>query len=228
MVKISIHQPGYFPWLGFFEKILLSDIFVLLDDVQYVKKQWHNRNKIRTEYGFKWISVPVQAKFGEKINTVKIDYSKNWIDEHENIINTSYSTSRFFKNYFPKLQSIFSRNYSLLVDLNIEFIILMCNILEIKTKIIKSSELNISSSGSNRILDICKKLDANEYLSGMMGKDYLVLDNFNQNKIKIIFQNYLHPTYRQNFEPFLPNMSIIDLVMNKGPDSKKIILFKHS
>jgi hypothetical protein len=228
LVIVSIHQPGYFPWLGFFEKIIRSDIFVFLDDAQYMKKQWHNRNKIRTEFGSKWLTVPVHASFGENINTVKIDSSKNWISEHENAIRFSYDTSNYFNQYFPKIMSIFLKHHSKLIELNIDLIILMCEILEIKTKIIKSSNLDIHSSGSKRILDICKKLDADEYLSGIMGKDYLNLDDFIHNKIKVVFQDYVHPTYRQNFQPFLTNMSIIDLILNEGPNSKKIITNDYS
>lgn len=189
-----------------------------------MKKQWHNRNKIRTEYGSKWLTVPVHAIFGENINTVQIDSSKNWILEHENAISSSYESSNFFHQYFPQITSIFSKHHSKLIDLNIDLIILMCKILEIKTKIIRSSELEIHSSGSRRILDICKKLDADEYLSGIMGRNYLVLEDFIQNKIQVIFQDYVHPTYRQAYTPFLPNMGILDLVLNEGSDSKKIIL----
>lgn len=228
MVTVSIHQPGYLPWLGFFEKILVSDLFVFLDDVQYVKKQWHNRNYIKLEHGSQLLSVPVHSKFGMNLNKVMIDYSKQWITEHEKLITKAYSHSSYFDEYFPNIQSIFSKNHSFLIDLNIEIITYINKILEIDTKIVKSSDLNISTAGSNRILDICKKFDADEYFSGIMGHDYLSLDDFQNNSIEIVFQNYTYPIYCQQFNSFLNNMSIIDLIMNEGPKSKNYILSKKS
>jgi len=223
MKKISIHQPGFMPWLGFFKKIMYSDIFVFLDNVQYVKKQWHNRNKIRTENGSKWISIPVHARFGMNINEVKIDYSKNWNDEHLELIKRCYGKSKFFETYFSKIETILSKKTSLLLDLNLDLIKLMMDTFEIKTKTVKSSELDVLTSGSTRILDICKKLDADVYLSGITGKTYVKEEDFEKSNIKIEYQNFKHPTYPQVYQPFIPNMAAIDLLFNEGNGASKVL-----
>lgn len=216
MTIISIHQPGYHPWLGFFKKILDSDIFVLLDDAQYEKKQWHNRNKIRTSNGSSWISVPVKSQFGSNLNEVKIDSSIDWKKLHMKSISLNYSRARYFKQYFNHLEKIYQKEYDFLIDINMEIIKFLLKELQIKTKTIFSSELNTLEKGSNRILEICKKLDADMYISGILGKNYISIDDFQNNNISVRFQEFQHPIYQQCFEPFIPNMSAIDLLFNEG------------
>lgn len=223
MTVISIHQPGYLPWLGFFKKIKTSDIFVLLDDVQYEKKQWHNRNKIRTSNGTSWISVPVKAKFSNNINEIKIDNSLNWSQLHKKSISVNYSNAEYFKNYWNEFQLIYDNNYEYLIDLNVKFIKYFMKEFKIKSKTIFSSELNITQKGSDRILEICKTLNANEYISGVFGTDYLKLEDFSKNKIKVVFQNFIYPIYKQRFKPFIPNLSSLDLLLNEGENAAAII-----
>ena len=220
---ISIHQPGYIPWLGFFKKIQSSDIFVFLDDVQFEKNGWQNRNKIKTSENWMWLTVPVNAKLGMKLNEIQIDYSSNWINKHKKSIELNYAKSKFFEKYWPDFKKIYEKEYELLIDLNMEFIKKFMEMLNIRTKTILSSSLEITQKKSARILQICQSLNTSKYISGIMGKDYLDLNDFENNKIDVILQNYQHPTYLQKYEPFLPNMSIMDLLLNEGNNAVKIL-----
>jgi len=220
---VSIHQPGYLPWLGFFKKISSSDQFVFLDDVQFEKNGWHNRNKIRTSDGWIWLTVPTKAKFGMNLNEIKIDNSIDWEKKHKRAIEINYSKTPYFKNYWDELESIFNKKHELLIEFNLELIKFIMKNLQIKTPTIFSSELNIDGKSSERILNICNKLKSKIYLSGKLGKDYLNLDDFTSNGIEVKFQDYKHPTYEQRFDPFLPNMATIDLLFNKGDQSSEIL-----
>lgn len=223
MTIISIHQPVYLPWLGFLDKIISSDKFVFLDDVQYEKNGFQNRNKIRTHEGNMLLTVPVKTKSTTMLKNVEIDYSFDWIKKHTKSIISNYSKTSFFDNYWPELEKIYNKKHHYLFELNMDIIKFLMNKLNIKTSIIFSSELKISEQGSDRILKICKELNADTYISGIGGKTYLNEENFIKNKINIKFQNFEHPIYNQIFKPFHSNMSAIDLLFNEGYDAEKII-----
>jgi hypothetical protein len=223
MTIISIHQPVYLPWLGFLDKIISSDKFVFLDDVQYEKNGFQNRNKIRTHEGNMWLTVPVKTKSTTMLKNVEIDYSFDWIKKHTKSIILNYSKTSFFDNYWPELEKIYNKKHHYLFDLNMDIIKFLINKLNLKTSFIFSSELKISEKGSDRILKICKELNADTYISGIGGKAYLNEENFIKNKINIKFQNFTHPIYEQIFKPFNLNMSAIDLLFNEGDDAEMII-----
>lgn len=224
MTIVSIHQPGYMPWLGFFKKILYSDIFVFLDDVKYVRSQYHNRNKIRIREGSSWLTVPVKSKSQENLKEVTIDYNSNWNIKHKKTLKQNYMKSRYFHDYWDFFDKTYDKKFEKLIDLNMKIIKNFMNILKINTKTIFSSELNIKKTKSERILAICKALEADVYLSGALGINYLKVEDFTKNNITVEFQNFQHPVYSQVFEPFIPNLSTIDLIFNKGKDSAKILL----
>ena len=162
MTLISIHQPVYLPWLGFFKKILESEIFVILDDVQYEKNGWHNRNKIKTKDGDMWLTVPVHAKNNIKLNQILIDNNSIWFKKHSKSIFINYKKANFFQQFWNDFELIYEKKFDRLIDLNLEIINLFLKKLDIKTRIVFSSELNILKSGSNRILEICKQLKQHE------------------------------------------------------------------
>lgn len=209
--------------MGFFKKIQGSDLFVFLDDVQYEKNWVQNRNKIRTSEGSMWLTVPVNASIGSLLKDIRIENTTNWRTKHKKSIQINYSKTSYFKDFWPSLEQIYEKNYDLLIDVDMEIIQLLMKELQIKTKTIFSSELGISDKGSDRILNICKKLGADVYLSGILGSDYLNLKNFEENNIKVQFQNFQHPVYEQYYKPFLPNMSSIDLIFNEGKNAPKIL-----
>jgi len=223
MTVISIRQPGYLPYMGFFKKIQASDIFVYLDDVQYERGDWDNRNQIRTSDGSMLLTVPVYNKFGQKLNEVPILNEQNWNRKHLNSIKNNYEKAPFFRKYWDFINSTLTKTWDRLIDLNLELVHYFNAELDLHTKSVRSSELNVSSTGSARLLEICKKLNANVYVSGELGANYLDEKVFVDAGIKVIYEKFRHPIYRQIHGNFIPNMSVIDLLFNEGENSKKIL-----
>ncbi len=223
MKIVAIRQPGYLPYIGFFKKIQSVNEFIFLNDVQYSRGDWDNRNKIRTSEGSLWLTIPILNKPEKLLNQVKIDYSTNWVYKHESAIKFNYENSPFFDKYWNDIKQILDKSHTKLFDLNISLINYFISVLEIKTKTIFSSDLNLDSTGSKKLLDICKICNAQTYLSGELGKNYLNEDIFKKEKIKIIFEKFDHPIYSQKYKKFISNMSIIDLLFNEGENSIKIL-----
>ncbi len=227
-MRISIMQPGYLPWLGFFELIYNSDIFVLFDDVQYTKKDWRNRNRIRTSNGWIWLTVPVLTKGNrlQRICQARVNNSTNWPQKHLKAIEINYKKAKYFDQYFTGLVKIFNSKWDYLVDLDIEIIKWVTGSLGIDKRILKSSELNIMVDGQEKIIEICKILGSNELYDSKAAALLLNEEDFMRKGIKIIFQNYEHPVYEQVYKPFMPYMSVVDLLFNCGEKSLKVMLNK--
>ena len=222
---VSIHQPNHLPYLGFFDKIARSDKFIVYDDAQFVKGDFHNRNKIRTQEGFQWLTVPVNVEFGDTINKVRIDNSSFWAKKHFKSITANYGNAPYFRDYIESFEKIYSKTWNNLAELNIEIIQLLIRFFNIKTPIVKSTELgNFKSKSTERLVDFCREVGATVYLSGSLGKNYIDKSVFEQAGIKVEYQNFNHPIYKQNFEGFIPNMSAIDLLFNCGGKSLSIIM----
>lgn len=221
---VTIHQPEHLPWLGFFHKISQVDLFVILDSVQFRKNYFQNRNKIRTINGWTWLTVPVKRNINTLIKDVEIDNSQNWRRKCWNSIYFAYKKAPFFSEYRNTLKKKYKREWINLCELNILLIKQFLSFLSLKPIILRSSEINVHGKGSELILNICKKVDADTYISGIFGKEYLKLSDFEEAGIEVVFQEFHHPIYKQLYEPFIPGMSIIDLLFNHGPDSLDIIM----
>ncbi|MCM8787041.1 MAG: WbqC family protein [Candidatus Omnitrophica bacterium] len=223
---VSVHQPQYLPWLGYFHKIAQSDCFVILDCVQYKKREFQNRNKIRTKDGWIWLTVPVISKEKENqlIYEVKINNNFPWQRKHLNSIKLSYKNAPYFSSYVSFFEEIYSKEWVNLIDLNLAIINFMLKEFSIETPIKFLSQLNIKVTKTERIIEICKSLEADTYLSGKGGKDYLDEELFKKNNIKLIYQEFEHPIYRQCYSPFISQLSAIDLLFNCGKNSRKILL----
>lgn len=219
---VCIRQPGYLPYMGFFKKIQSCDTFVYFDDAQYVIRAWDNRNKIRNKDETIWITVPVIKPYKLKLNQVLI-LQNNWQQKHLMAIKTSYEQCLYFDNYWKEFSFIYKKNWENIVDLNIELIEFFKEQLDINTQTIKSSELNTDGTGSKKLLNICKKLQATAYLSGELGREYLDEKIFEENNIDVVYEHFIHPIYNQNSDTFIPNLSILDLLFNEGANSKNII-----
>mgnify|MGYP000323582573 FL=1 len=220
-MKVAIHQPNYLPYVGFFHKLSLADTFVIMDDTQYDKK-FTNRNKIKVPGNWIWLTVPINKKHKFVANKiVEINNEENWQSDHFEKINRSYSNSKFFKkNYKAFFEKIYSKKWDHLFTLNYELIIQLIDWLDIKIEVIKESELNINGNSTDRLVNISKKIGAETYVSGIGGKEYMNKKMFETNNIKIEYQNFKCPIYKQVFNSeFIPNLSIIDLLFNIGPKS---------
>ena len=190
LTNVIIRQPGYLPNLGFFKKIQSCDTFVFLDDIQFVKDRFDNRNRIRTKDGTTWLTVHVKRPvFKKNLNEILITNDIDWQRNHLNIIEEAYHATPFFTTYWYSLQKILDKNWTKLIDLNIELIRYFMSALNLMTCTVNSSTLKKSSNRSQRLLDICKHLDASCYISGISGKDYLDEKIFHNSGIKIIYEN---------------------------------------
>lgn len=229
MTTVTIHQPEYLPWLGFFDRVCRSDIFVILDDVGYQKNGFINRNKIKTSQGWQWITVPVIGRSpNQQINKVLIDNSHPWRDNHWKALYFNYSKAPFLKEYSDFFASVFKKKWEKISELDCFLIENIIKILGFKTKIERISMMNLPGMTTDRLVNICKEVGADTYLSGPGGKGYLEIEKFKKEKINVVFQEFVHPEYPQQFpkQGFVPNLSIIDLLFNCGSESLNMILNK--
>ncbi len=217
---VAVHQPQYLPWLGYFDKIRQADIFCYLDNVQYKKNDWQNRNRIKTSQGWQWITVPVRYQFPQKIYEVKISSAANWRKKHLQALITNYHRAPFFKQSIDVYERIYSQGWEYVCELNIYFIERLKETLGLGQKpTIKSSQLELREDPTDRLIDICKAVKADTYMSGQDGVKYMDLERFKKNDIKVIIQDFKHPVYPQMFKGFKSHMSIVDLLFNCGPGS---------
>lgn len=222
MKKIAILQSNYIPWKGVFDMMNQVDIFVFEDDVQYTKQDWRNRNKILTDVGTRWITVPIVNgnKVGQLIYDVEICNNENWQQKHYNKFKTYYSKAPYFKDYEWILEDIYVlRKWNKLSDLNIYFNKLIAKLLNLPTEFVYSKELDIKSKKDDRVIEICKKLGANHYISGPAAKDYIIPKKFKDEGIHLEYIEYNYPEYKQVYEPFNHYVTILDLIFNCGPDT---------
>ncbi|MBP2029465.1 hypothetical protein J2755_000385 [Methanohalophilus levihalophilus] len=218
---VSIHQPNYLPYFGFFDKIKKSDIFVIYDDAQFNKGDFQHRNKIRIYHGWKWLTVPVEKKHVpikqiEIKNDLKLG-GLDWSDYHFKEIMSNYEKAPYFKDYGVELEYIYSQKYDFLIDLNMDLINFLIEKLGLNTKIVFSSDFDIKSTSTEKLVDIVDTLDGDTYLSGMMGENYLDKSLFDNKGIEVVFQDFCHPVYSQQYDDFIPNMSVLDMLLNIGP-----------
>lgn len=226
-MKIVITQPTYLSWIGYYGMISLSDTFVFYDDVQFERRSWQSRNKILKNNGeIQWLTVPiVHNGQDEKINEVKIDYSKNWQEKHWKAIYYEYCRAPYFKKYKDEIEAIYASRHNTISDLNIFIIKKIVGLLNMKPpEFILSSEIpNVSGQKTDRLLSVLEKIDGKEYISTIGTKAYLETDKFMDKNLKLYWYDYQHPVYRQLNEKFTPYLSIIDLLFNVGPDSLEVI-----
>ncbi len=217
---IAIHQPNYLPYLGFFDKMLKADHFVILDDAQFSKGDFHNRNRINTVTGPKWLTIPVKGSFmpikDVVINKENLISGMKWYEYHLNLIKDNYLRTKFFNMLFNRLEEIYKKEYQKLIEVNLTLILLLKELFKIKTPISLSSQLGLKSSATQRLIDICKYFSANTYLSGKSGPDYMDMNLFEKSNIKVLIQDFNHPVYKQQFNHFEKNLSSIDAFFNAG------------
>jgi hypothetical protein len=221
----TVHQPNYLPYLGFFEKAFKSDIFILYDTTQFKKNDWQNRNKICVTNGWQWISVPVLHNFGQKIYDVKIKDPKKSLLKNWRSLQVTYSRAPYFKQFAGSFEEIYNSEIEMLSELNCRIIIKTAENLGLKTKFVKSSELpSINTTSTQALIDLTKLVDADTYISGGEGINYLDMDLWNSTGLKIMFQKYHHPSYKQFNNPeFQSYMNILDLLFNCGSESLGIL-----
>ena len=224
MIKATIHQPQYIPWPSYFDKILQSDIFVFLDDVQFQKNGLQNRNKIKTPQGAGWLTIPIKHSFGQLINEVEIDNNESKI-KHLRSIQMNYKKAPYYSEIYELILSVLSKDNKFISNISMELIVKILSYMGYKGEIVNSSDFGIQSKGSKMILDLCNILDVDKYLSGIGGLNYLVREDFIKSGIEVQFQEFSLPAYNQCFNNvgFIPDLSILDLLFNEGAESVNIM-----
>jgi UDP-2,4-diacetamido-2,4,6-trideoxy-beta-L-altropyranose hydrolase len=224
---IAISQPTYLPWLGYFDLIDQVDLFVLLDDVQFTKQSWQNRNRIKTPTGLQWLTVPVKyhGRFGQLIKDVEIRNVEFWRNQCRTL-EVNYSRAPFFRRYFEELRSLFACfEGTLLVDLNIRCLKWFMRVLEIRTPVVTSSDLRQPGKRTELLANICSSVGASQYVSPLGSAVYLLQegDVLLARDVEVVFQHYEHPQYQQLFAPFCPYASALDLIFNEGERAGEIL-----
>jgi len=227
-VKIAIAQPTYLPWLGYFDLMDQVDQFVLLDSVQFEKQSWQQRNRIKTPTGLQWLTIPVvfRGKLGQRIADVEIREPEFWRD-HVRAIELNYRRAPHFQRYFEEFSQLLQTEASSanLSHLTVGLLRWFVRILGIRTPMIRSSELIVRGKRTELLAEICSSLGATDYLSPLGSAQYLLseLALLTVGNVKVTFQHYEHPVYKQTFPPFLSYASALDLLFNEGGDSLEII-----
>ncbi|MDD6168814.1 MAG: WbqC family protein [Lachnospiraceae bacterium] len=225
MKKVAILQSNYIPWKGYFDIINMVDEFILYDDMQYTRRDWRNRNKIKTLNGTQWLTIPVEnkGKFFQKINETRVVDNK-WVDSHWKSIQCNYARAKYFEEYEDRIKQVYTacKDEEYLSQINYRFILEICSILGIKTKITWSSDYNLVDGKTERLVGLVKEAGGNCYLSGPAAKDYIIEDLFKNEGIQLEWMDYSnYKEYQQISKPFEHGVSILDLIFNEGISATK-------
>lgn len=222
MKKVAILQSNYIPWKGYFDLINMVDEFILYDDVQYTRRDWRNRNLIKTPEGTKWLTIPVEVKgkYTQRICDTRI-VNTGWAKEHWKTIQTTYARApqfRAFESFFGELY--LNANQEYLSELNYCFLTAICGLLGIKTRITRSSDYALSDGKNERLIGLCLQAGANHYISGPAAKSYLDESEFAAANLSLSYIDYGgYPEYEQLYPPFEHGVTILDLIFCKGSEA---------
>lgn len=228
MTRVAILQSNYIPWKGYFDLIASVDTFVLYDDMQYTKRDWRNRNKIKTPNGLKWLSIPVQVKgkYYQSINETQVS-DNSWVESHLSSISQNYKKAKFYSDVMEWLQPLYQQVNTLsLSAINKHFISSLCDQLDINTNIVDSQDFKLVEGKTERLVDICKQLQATEYVSGPAAKGYIDSALFSGQNIQLSWADYSgYPEYNQLWGGFEHSVTILDLLFNVGSDATKYMKY---
>ena len=226
LLTLAVLQPGYLPWLGFFDQMRRADVFIFYDDVQFDKHGWRNRNRIKAPDGTPhWLTVPVlhSGRNWPTILEVEIDNRTPWARKHVGTLRQFYRRAPFLDRYLPALEETLQRGWTRLVDLDLAVTGLICEWLALSRPTLRASQLGIAGKQSERLLAMCQHVGAARYLSGDSARDYLDVDLFAQHGVTVQWQDYVHPVYPQPHGAFVSHLSIVDLVFNCGEESRMFL-----
>jgi hypothetical protein len=229
-VNVVILQPSYIPWRGFFHQVHKADLFVFYDDVQYDKRGWRNRNRIKTPAGPLWLTIPVLARGAQTehipIDQIRICWDEPWNQSHWKSIQHAYGKAPHFKTYAPMLEEKYAAHPEYLADFTIELTEALARALGIAhTRFMRSSAIpGVEGAKTQRLVSILQKVGATHYISGPSAQDYIESELFEAAGISLEYMEYNYPEYPQLYPPFEPQVSILDLLLMTGPDALQYIL----
>ena len=229
-MKCVILQPSYIPWRGVFEQIARADVFVFYDDVQYDKRGWRNRNRIKTRDGVQWLTIPVHSRGAQidkiPICEIEIDWEQPWNERHARALHMAYARAPYYKAYAPWLEEVYARRPLRLADFTIPMTIELAHHVGIKdTRFMRSSELEgIGGQKTERLIQILTRLGADHYISGPAAREYIEEDRFKSAGITLEYMEYQYPEYTQLYPPYDAFVSVIDLLFMTGPRALEWII----
>lgn len=223
-MKCVILQPSYIPWRGVFDQIRQADVFVFYDDVQYDKRGWRNRNKVKTPKGTQWLTIPVHSSGAIvdaiPIHQIEIDWEQDWASRHLMTLQHHYRKAPYFKQYEPWLENVYQRRPTRLADFTIPLTEEIARRLGIEhTLFLRSSTLNAHGQKTDRLLEILTRLGADHYISGPSARDYIEPEKFAAAGITLEYIDYNYPEYPQLYPPYDPFVTVLDLLFMTGPDA---------
>lgn len=224
--KVAIVQSNYIPWKGYFDLINMVDEFILFDDMQYTRRDWRNRNLIKTAHGLQWLTIPVEVKgrYYQKINETRVSDS-SWTKSHWQTLAHNYSRAPHFKTFAPVIEQLYGECREVMLSkVNYKFMRAICEILGIRTRLSWSMDHTLLEGKTERLVALCKAVGASEYLSGPTARGYLDETQFQMGGIKLSYMDYSgYPPYPQLFGAFEHGVTILDLMFNVGPDAPRFM-----
>jgi len=226
VTTLVVLQPGYLPWLGYFDLLRRADVFVHYDDVQFDKHGWRNRNRIKGPAGAVWLTVPVfhRGRFGQPICDVEIDDRPDWRRKHLLTVAQSYARAPLVDAILPRLREILERPWRRLAELDIALVDWLAAELGIATPRHRAGDLGIGGTRNQRLVELCRRFGATRYLSGDAARAYLDVPMFQDAGIEIAWHDYRHPTYPQLHGAFVPYLSALDLLLNVGERRARAVI----
>ena len=225
MTTVCIHQPDFLPWLGFFHRLKTCDVFVVLDNVQFIRRGWQHRDRIKTAQGPQWLTVPVKKKgrFDQLIQDVEIDETENWRGKHMKTLETAYAKAPFFAEFFPAVSGIYANRHSQLMDLNMDFISFFCEAFGIEVETRMASEMGVDAKRSRLLARLTAAVGGDAYITGLGARDYLDESLFEAAGIRVRWQAFTQREYPQLHGTFETGLSAIDALFNCGDDCRELI-----
>jgi hypothetical protein len=229
---VVVEQPNYLPWLGYFDLIAQSDVWVWYDDVQYTRRDWRNRNRVagpRESVEPVWLTVPVKSRgrYEQKICEVEIDHDRPWVRKHLETVRHCYGDAPWFGEVFALLSKVLARGHARLADLTIELNEELCRYLGLAPEFRRSSALGVAGDRQERLIEICRRLGATTYLSGPAARSYISPELFERAGLELRYIVYDYPPYDRGGRPFVPRLSILDPLVCLGPEETAAFLARH-
>jgi hypothetical protein len=227
---VAAHQPHYLPWLGYLDKLAKSDVFVVMDDLQYEAQNYQNRNRVKLAHGSLWLTVPLlRGEQADRVLDKQIDNTgyggrHHWQRRHWRTLVVNYGRAPHFAAFAPALEDVYTRRWKYLVELDLHMLELARNWMRITGPIVRASSLRLTGAKTDRILDVCRAVGATVYLSGRGGSTgYLDVDALANAGVRTMWQQFTHPTYPQRYPGFVSHLAFIDLLFNCGPDAAAML-----
>ena len=224
MKTVCIHQPDFIPYLGFFHRLIETDIFIILDDAQFIRDGWHHRDQVKNSAGKTWITLPVNREdLFKTIRDVRLVQPQDWKTKHLNQLKENYRKAPFFGMYFPRIEAIYAKNHDRLIEINLDFLEFLFEFFNLEPRPLFSSDLHIPGKSTDRLVELVQQVGGDRYLTGTGSRAYLEEVKFTEKGIAVAWQKFDPPDYPQMHGEFISHLSSIDMVFNLGPAAKDFI-----